>query len=121
MFEITSYLHKVTPTEYGEVLFIVAELKDGTRFSHSATFPCYSAEFGDLHESARAEAENLLRCIKVELQNWEGLNADALDPDHWTMIAPAYNSKAYVDMDMEGVYGELKRCQMVTYIERGED
>jgi hypothetical protein len=124
MFGITSYLHKFGTTEdgedfVGEVYFIVAELEDGTRYSHFATFPGATAEvdeehgipyFPDRREEAMAEAENLLGRIEAELgESIKRHGADCLNPDYWTEVAPAYGSRAYIDLDMEGVYAELER------------
>ncbi len=116
MFGITSYLHKFGVTEdgedfIGEVLFITAEREDGSRFSHFKTFPTSSAEvddegipyFTDLREEARGRAEKMLARIE------SGCTVDTIDETLWTEIAPSYGSKAYVDMNMEGVYAELER------------
>lgn len=124
MFGITSYLHKFGTTEdgesfTGEVYFIVAELADGSRYSHFATFPGATAEFDDEYgipffpdrrEEAMAEAESLLARIENELGRSIKINgANCLNPEYWTEIAPAYGSSAYVAMDMEGVYAEIER------------
>lgn len=123
MFGITSYLHKFGITEdgedfVGEILFITAELEDGSRYSHFANFPTSSEEvdedhgpyFTDLREEARTKAETLLARIEAELgRSIKTHGADCLNPDYWTEIAPAYGSKAYVAMDMEGVYAEMER------------
>jgi hypothetical protein len=117
-FGITSYLHKFGTTEDGEdfiaeVLFIVAESRDGSRFSHFATFPCTEEMFDeeeglpyfpDMREEARSKAEALLTRIHES-----GVTFETLNPEYWTEIAPAYGSKAYVDMDMESVYADLER------------
>lgn len=120
MFGITSYLHKFGITEdgedfIGEILFITAERTDGTRYAHDATFPTAKEAFDDngpsfldLREDARSRVEKLLERIKDA--HGVMLSPDTtLNPDFWTEIAPAYGSKAYVDMDMEGVYAELER------------
>ena len=119
MFGITSYLHKFGITEdgedfIGEILFITAERVDGTRYSHDATFPTARAGvdetgpyFADLREDARSRAEKLLERIK-DAHGVTLKPATILNPDFWTEIAPAYGSKAYVDMDMEGVYAEME-------------
>ena len=121
MFGITSYLHKFGITEdgedfVGEILFITAECEDGTRYSHDANFPTakeeltdHGSHFIDLREYARSRAEKLLARINNALgSSFPKHGGDALNPEFWTEIAPAYGSKAYVDMDMEGVYAELE-------------
>lgn len=120
MFGITSYLHKFGITEdgedfIGEILFITAEREDGTRYAHDANFPTAREEtdaehgpyFSDLREDARSRAEKLL--ARITDVHGERLLDGKLNPEFWTEIAPAYGSKAYVDMDMESVYAELER------------
>jgi len=66
--------------------------------------------YPDCREAAKAEAENLLERINKELgDSITRHGADCLNPDYWTEVAPAYGSKAYIAMDMEGVYAELER------------
>ena len=112
IFTIAKYLDNVDDTAYTtEMSFIVAEMPDGTCFRHVATFP-NAAQIHidvDVSDIARLAVQDLLDNIESQ----QLTSPNQLNREQWIEIAPRYNSVAFKTLNVDAVYRELERQDIV--------
>ncbi len=114
--DVISDLYRAGVTEDGEdytaeMYKILAESEDGSRWVHNMTFAGCCASytedgvyFDDIREEAMKRAKAFANKIRKHLAN-----GGSLDLDCWVERDPAYGSRAYQELDVEGYFYKTER------------